>query len=118
MEASYSSNADFTEKVGNPADVENIMKPAVKRDGTVLMGSWQYVGTEPLYAPAGGIISNMRDMSTWIQFRLNSGMKNGQQRVRARFLLCMTASRKQMRCLVPLTALKCHFGSRPTALTS
>ena len=79
MEASYSSNADFAEKVGNPADVENIMKPAVKRDGTVLMGSWQYVGTEPLYAPAGGIISNMRDMSTWIQFRLNSGMKNGQQ---------------------------------------
>lgn len=79
MEASYSSNADFTEKVGNPEDVENIMKPAVKNGDTVLMGSWQYVGTEPLYAPAGGIISNMKDMSTWIRFRLNNGMKNGRQ---------------------------------------
>ena len=79
MEASYSSNADFTEKVGNPAEVENIMKPAVKKDGKFIMGSWQNVGTESLYAPAGGIISNMRDMSTWIQFRLNDGMRNGQQ---------------------------------------
>jgi CubicO group peptidase (beta-lactamase class C family) len=79
MEASYSCNAEFTEKVGNPAEVENIMKPAVKKDAKVLMGSWQAVGTESLYAPAGGIISNMRDMSTWIQFRLNDGMWNGQQ---------------------------------------
>ncbi|MEN8251095.1 MAG: serine hydrolase domain-containing protein [Bacteroidota bacterium] len=79
MKNSYTSTADFTEKVGNPAELENIMKPAVKSDGTVQMGSWQYIGSERLYAPAGGIISNMRDLSTWIQFRLNNGMKNGQQ---------------------------------------
>ena len=55
MESSYSSNADFTTNVGDPADVEDIMKPAVKRDGMVLMGNWQEVGAEDLYAPAGGL---------------------------------------------------------------
>jgi CubicO group peptidase (beta-lactamase class C family) len=79
MNNSYCSNADFTEKVGNPEDVENIMKPAVKREGSVQMGKWQNVGTEPLYSPAGGIISNLRDISIWIQFRLNNGMMNGSQ---------------------------------------
>lgn len=79
MENSYTSNADFSERVGDPEDVENIMKPAVKRDGTVQMEKWQNVGSEPLYSPAGGIISNMTDMSTWIQFRLNSGMMNDLQ---------------------------------------
>ena len=79
MEASYTSNPDFTDKVGDPEEVENIMKPAVKKDGKFVMGSWQNVGTESLYAPSGGIISNMRDMATWIQFRLNNGMRNGQQ---------------------------------------
>jgi CubicO group peptidase (beta-lactamase class C family) len=79
MVDSYGSNADFRERVGNPADVENIMIPAVRRDGTVQTGSWQNVGSEPLYAPAGGIISTMSDMASWIQFRLDNGMKNGQQ---------------------------------------
>lgn len=79
MEASYSSNTDFTEKVGNPEEVENIMKPAVKKDGKFSMGSWQYIGTGSLYAPAGGIITNMSNMATWIQFLLSNGMKDGQQ---------------------------------------
>lgn len=79
MKASYSSSADFNEKVGNPEAVENIMKPAIKSDGKVLMGSWQELGTWSLYATSGGIISNMRDMSAWIQFRLDNGVKNGQQ---------------------------------------
>ena len=79
MESSYSSNVDFTKNVGDPAEVEDIMKPAVKRDGKVLMGSWQEVGTEALYAPAGGIISNMDDMSTWIQFRLDNGWVNDER---------------------------------------
>jgi CubicO group peptidase (beta-lactamase class C family) len=37
------------------------------------------VGTEDLYAPAGGIISTMKDMAKWITFRLNDGFHEGKQ---------------------------------------
>lgn len=79
MEASYTSNADFEHNIGNPEDVDETMKPAVKRDGVVERASWQNVGTGSLYAPAGGIISNMKDMSAWIAFRLNNGLMDGKQ---------------------------------------
>ena len=77
MESSYTSNADFVEKVGNPKDVQNIMHPAIKKDGVVIKGSWDDVGSEPLYAPAGGIISTMKDIARWISFRLNDGVHGG-----------------------------------------
>jgi len=77
MESSYSSNADFRQKVGNQKDVGNIMHPAIKQDGVVTYGNWDNVGSEPLYAPAGGIISTMNDMARWISFRLNDGVFDG-----------------------------------------
>ncbi len=93
MEDSYSDNVDFNQQVGNPTDLENIMIPAIRKDGAVLKESWQYVGTEPLYAPAGGIISNMRDMSTWIKFRLDGGKMDGQQLISPEVLLAIRAAR-------------------------
>ncbi len=77
MESSYTSTADFIQRVGNPEDVANIMRPAIKKDGSVRMGTWATIGTQPLYAPAGGIISTMNDMATWIAFRLNDGVHEG-----------------------------------------
>ena len=74
MDSSYTSTTDFENRVGILADVENIMMPAVMTNGKVANGSWEYLGATPLYAPAGGIISNLVDMSTWILFRLNDGV--------------------------------------------
>ncbi len=77
MSSSYTSNADFVRRVGKPEDVANIMKPTVKKDGVVGKGSWDAVGSESLYAPAGGIISTMEDIAKWISFRLNDGVHEG-----------------------------------------
>lgn len=49
----------------------------VKKDGVVRKGSWDRVGSEPLYAPAGGIISTMKDIVSCISFRLNDGVHGG-----------------------------------------
>lgn len=77
MTASYANTTDFRENIGDPGGVSNIMQPAVKKDGMVQRGSWKNIGTEHLYAPAGGIITTMVDISKWIQFRLNDGINNG-----------------------------------------
>ena len=77
MTDSYTSNHDFERRVGKPASAENIMQPAVKKGGVVSAGTWDSVGTEDLYAPAGGIISTMEDMAKWIAFKLNDGMHAG-----------------------------------------
>jgi CubicO group peptidase (beta-lactamase class C family) len=76
---SYTSNRDFEQRVGKPASVENIMQPAIKKNGVVSLGTWDAVGTEDLYAPAGGIISTIEDMAEWIAFRLNDGVHAGEQ---------------------------------------
>ncbi len=93
MGSSYTSSADFTNRIGKPKNVENIMIPAIKRDGTVENESWEHVGTEPLYAPAGGLISNLRDMSAWIKFRLNDGVNNGEQLISSESLGAIRAPR-------------------------
>lgn len=77
MESSYTSNLDFENRVGKPETVANIMHPAIKKNGVVTKGDWAKVGTEPLYAPAGGIISNMEDIAKWMSFRLNNGVFKG-----------------------------------------
>ena len=59
MESSYTSNADFSERVGRPGDATNIMQPALKREGVVVNGSWDDVGTERLYAPAGASVTTI-----------------------------------------------------------
>jgi CubicO group peptidase (beta-lactamase class C family) len=79
MESSYTSNADFSQRVGKPSDAPNIMQPALKKDGVVVNGSWDGVGSERLYAPAGGVISTMRDIARWISFRLNDGVLAGKR---------------------------------------
>ncbi len=79
MDSSFTSTTDFENRVGIPSDVENIMMPAVMAKGHVANGSWEDVGATPLYAPAGGIISNLVDMSTWIRFRLNDGAIAGEK---------------------------------------
>ena len=76
MNSSYTSTTDFEARVGSPTEVGNIMIPAVMTNGQVASGSWGNIGTAPLYAPAGGIISNLSDMSAWIRFRLNDGVVN------------------------------------------
>jgi CubicO group peptidase (beta-lactamase class C family) len=77
MKESYTSNLDFEQRVGKPSTVEDIMRPANKKDGVVSLGTWEAVGTEDLYAPAGGLISTMEDMTKWITFRLNDGVHEG-----------------------------------------
>lgn len=79
MRDSYTCNLDFEQRVGKPDTVENIMQPAVKKDGVVSLGTWESIGCEDLYAPAGGIISTMEDMAKWIEFRLNDGVHDGGQ---------------------------------------
>lgn len=79
MESSYTSNLDFENGVGKPETVANIMHPAIKRNGVLKIGNWAVVGSEPLYAPAGGIISNMEDIAKWISFRLNDGIYKGKR---------------------------------------
>ena len=79
MKDSYTSNLDFEQRVGKHDSVENIMQPAIKKDGVVSRGTWESIGTEDLYAPAGGIISTMEDMARWIAFRLNDGVHEGDQ---------------------------------------
>ncbi len=93
MDSSYTSNADFAAKAGVPQDVENIMQPAIRVGETIKVGSWENVGTTPLYAPAGGIISNMKDMSGWIQFRLNDGVRGDQRLISADALNAIRAPR-------------------------
>jgi len=79
MRDSYTSNLDFEKRVGKPDAVENIMQPALKKDGVISLGTWESVGSEDLYAPAGGIISTIEDMAKWIAFRLNDGVHEGKQ---------------------------------------
>ena len=79
MTDSFTSNHDFEQNVGKPGSADNIMQPAVKKEGVVSPGTWESVGTEDLYAPAGGIISTMKDMAKWITFRLNDGMHAGER---------------------------------------
>jgi CubicO group peptidase (beta-lactamase class C family) len=86
MDSSYTSTADFENRVGILAGVQNIMMPAVLTNGQVANRSWEHIGTTPLYAPAGGIISNLVDMSTWIQFRLNNGVIGGEKLISANSL--------------------------------
>lgn len=74
---SYTSNLDFEQRVGDPDTVENIIQPARKKDGVISLGSWESIGSEDLYAPAGGIISTTDDMAKWIAFRLNEGVHEG-----------------------------------------
>ena len=93
MSSSYTSTLDFETKIGEPADVENIMMPAVKIRSQVANESWEYVGTTPLYAPTGGIISNLVDMSTWIQFRLNDGTIDGKKLISSESLQEIRAPR-------------------------
>ena len=81
MKDSYTSNLDFEQRVGIPDSVENIMRPAVKKEGVVSQGTWKSVGSEDLYAPAGGIISTMGDMAKWIAFRINDGSHEGERLV-------------------------------------
>ena len=79
MESSYTSNLDFENEVGKPETAANIMHPATKKNGVLKIGSWAAVGSEPLYAPAGGIISNMENIAKWISFRLNDGVYKGKR---------------------------------------
>jgi CubicO group peptidase (beta-lactamase class C family) len=79
MDDSYTSNQDFERKVGSLDSVENIMVPAIKKEGVVSQGEWASIGTGDLYAPAGGIISTMEDLVKWITFRLNNGAHKGAQ---------------------------------------
>jgi CubicO group peptidase (beta-lactamase class C family) len=84
MKDSYTSNLDFEQRVGKHDTVENIMQPAVKEDGVVSPGTWESIGTEDLYAPAGGIISTMEDMARWIAFRVNDGLYEADQLISRR----------------------------------
>jgi CubicO group peptidase (beta-lactamase class C family) len=77
MESSYTSNADFADRVGKPAEAPNIMHPAIKTAASVGKGSWDAVGSQRLYAPAAGIISTLEDLAKWISFRLNDGVHEG-----------------------------------------
>ncbi len=77
MRDSYTSNLDFEQRVGKPDAVGNIMQPAIKKEGVVSLDTWESIGSEDLYAPAGGIISTMGDMAKWIEFRLNNGFHEG-----------------------------------------
>jgi CubicO group peptidase (beta-lactamase class C family) len=77
MKNSYTSNLDFEQRVGVPDSIENIMQPATKKEGVVTPVTWKSVGSEELYAPAGGIISTMSDMAKWIAFRINDGLHVG-----------------------------------------
>jgi CubicO group peptidase (beta-lactamase class C family) len=79
MRDSYTSNLDFEQRVGEPDTVENIMQPAIKKESVISLGTWESIGSEDLYAPAGGIISTMEDMAKWIEFRLDNGVHKGDQ---------------------------------------
>jgi CubicO group peptidase (beta-lactamase class C family) len=96
MTASYTSTTDFEVRVGRPSGVENIMTPAVMANGQVTNESWGNVGTAALYAPAGGIISNLSDMSAWIRFRLNDGVVGGEALISANSLNEIRATRIPM----------------------
>ena len=77
MDSTFTSNADFAERVGSPSGVANIMRPAVRTQDGVTASGWDGVGTNRLYAPAGGIISTMPDIARWITFRVNEGVHDG-----------------------------------------
>jgi CubicO group peptidase (beta-lactamase class C family) len=96
MSSSYTSTTDFEARVGSPTEAGNIMIPAVMTNGQVANGSWGNIGTAPLYAPAGGIISNPSDMSAWIRFRLNDGVVNSDRLISAKALGEIRATRIPM----------------------
>lgn len=96
MSASYTSTTDFEVRVGSPSEVRNIMMPAVMISGEVSNGSWVNIGTASLYAPAGGIISNLSDMSEWIRFRLNDGVVDSDRLISAKSLGEIRATRIPM----------------------
>lgn len=79
MMDSYTSNLDFERRVGKPQAIANIMRPALKKNGVVSLGTWRDVGAEELYAPAGGIISTMEDIKRWLEFRLSHGNHKDKQ---------------------------------------
>jgi CubicO group peptidase (beta-lactamase class C family) len=83
MDSTFTSNADFAERVGLPHEVANIMRPAVSAGGVVTTTDWDKVGTSRLYAPAGGMISTMSDIARWIEFRLNDGVHEGTRLISA-----------------------------------
>lgn len=60
---------------------KNVAALHVKRDGkiTALPGDWPYHNWVYVYGPAGGINSNVVDMSQWLGLQLGKGKVNGRQ---------------------------------------
>jgi CubicO group peptidase (beta-lactamase class C family) len=77
MTSSYTSTPDLIERVGVPSASSNIMIPARFRDGVVVSGTWSEIGTDRLYAPAGGITTNGADIAKWITALLQDGRYPG-----------------------------------------
>jgi CubicO group peptidase (beta-lactamase class C family) len=76
---SYTSTPDLLERFGAPAPDKNILIPARKRDGQIHLGEWSEIGTDRLYAPAGGIITTGSDVAKWITFLLQGGEYHGRR---------------------------------------
>jgi CubicO group peptidase (beta-lactamase class C family) len=73
MRDSYTSISDLRERFGAPAPDRNVFMPARLREGELRRGTWAELGTNALYAPAGGIATTGADMAKWIAFLVRDG---------------------------------------------
>lgn len=81
MTESYTSYPDLIERFGEPSPERNVMLPARKQAGSVVGAeTWTGIGTDRLYAPAGGITTTGEDMVEWLLF-LSQGGEYDQKRL-------------------------------------
>ena len=73
------STLDPAENDANPNHAKGHLWDEASKSFRVIPSDWQYRGWLEIYAPAGGIYSNVSDMSRWLLFLLGEGSFDGRQ---------------------------------------
>lgn len=78
MTSTYTSATDFLARTGNPSSDRDMFLPAVRQDGEVVPGDWEATAVDPVYTPAGGVISTAADISRWMEMLAGKGRFRGE----------------------------------------
>jgi len=79
MESSFTSTPDMTNRLGPPDPDKNIFLPAVQDGDSIVRGDWEDLTCCVLYAPGGGILTTIADISNWMVFQLQNGEFGGER---------------------------------------
>jgi CubicO group peptidase (beta-lactamase class C family) len=77
MSSSYPDPKHLEENLGEPNEVKNMLKPALRIEGRIIDGQW--IGPADIYSSAAGLVTNGEDMIEFMRFLLNHGVARGRQ---------------------------------------